>query len=192
MLTRRAFLGTATAATLFTPALARAQSQDWALPEEYMPRVVTNVLPGIPANEIHISQPAHRLYLTLGNGRAIRYSIAVGEDGRQLRGVTTIQRKAEWPSWTPTQNMIRREPEVYGQFAGGMAGGPDNPLGARALYLYRGGRDTFYRIHGTPQPWTIGRSVSSGCIRMINGHVIDLFERVDTGTKVVAYIDETA
>ena len=80
--------------------------------------------------------------------------------------------------------MIRREPQVYGKLAAGMPGGPDNPLGARALYLYRGSRDTMYRIHGTPQPWTIGRSVSSGCIRLHNDHIVDLYDRVPVGTTV--------
>lgn len=188
MISRRAFLSTASAATLFAPSLARAQSQEtWTIPERFAPRVVSTVDPNLPAGEIHIDQWQFWLYYTLGNARAIRYAIAVGEQGRELSGLTTVERKVEWPSWTPTANMIRREPEVYAQFAGGMPGGPENPLGARALYLYRGGRDTLYRIHGTPQPWTIGRAVSSGCIRMVQGHVIDLYERVAMGTKVYAY-----
>ena len=102
-----------------------------------------------------------------------------------MNGTATIGRKAEWPGWTPTQNMIRREPERYGPWAGGMEGGPRNPLGARALYLYRDGRDTYYRLHGTNEPWTIGQAVSSGCIRMRNEDVVDLYERVKLGTKVV-------
>ena len=186
MFTRRRFMGAA-AGALAAPSLLSAQSRDWLMPEDMMPRLVDNVDPTLPAGEIHVSQPAHRLYWTLGNGRAVRYAIAVGEEGRQFRGTATVQRKVEWPSWTPTANMIRRQPELYAQHAGGMAGGPDNPLGARALYLYRGGRDTLYRIHGTPQPWSLGQSVSNGCIRLHNSHVADLYERVPIGTKVVAY-----
>ncbi|MGB7432438.1 MAG: L,D-transpeptidase, partial [Ahrensia sp.] len=100
-------------------------------------------------------------------------------------GSATIARKAKWPSWTPTQNMIRREPGKYAKHAGGVPGGPNNPLGARAPYLSKGTRDTYYRIHGTTQPWTIGQSVSNGCIRMINDHVADLYDRVPIGARVI-------
>lgn len=131
-----------------------------------------------------VDTPARRLYYVLGNGEAIRYGIGVGREGLALRGGATIGRKAEWPSWTPTQNMINRDPRNR-QFAGGVPGGLSNPLGARALYLYRGGRDTLFRIHGTNQPQTIGLAVSSGCIRMLNHDVIDLYERVPVGTNVV-------
>ena len=127
----------------------------------------------------------HFLYLVERGGKARRYGVGVGKAGRAFRGGATIARKAKWPRWTPTQNMIRREPHKYARFAEGVAGGPNNPLGARALYLYRGGRDTFYRIHGTTQPSSIGRSVSNGCIRMINDHVIDLYNRVPVGARVV-------
>lgn len=127
----------------------------------------------------------HFLYLVEGRGRARRYGVGVGKAGLAFRGSASIQRKAKWPRWTPTQNMIRREPQKYRRFANGVPGGPGNPLGARALYLYRGGRDTFYRIHGTTQPSSIGRSVSNGCIRMINDHVIDLYNRVPVGARVV-------
>jgi lipoprotein-anchoring transpeptidase ErfK/SrfK len=101
--------------------------------------------------------------------------------------VFTIQRKAEWPSWRPTDNMIEREPQVYAQFADGMPGGPENPLGARALYLYEGGRDSLLRIHGTPQPWSIGTSASSGCVRMVNAHIMDMYERVELGVTAHLY-----
>lgn len=127
----------------------------------------------------------HFLYLIEKRGRARRYGVGVGRAGLAFRGTATIGRKAEWPSWTPTKNMIRREPQKYARYAKGVPGGPNNPLGARALYLYRGGRDTYYRIHGTTQPSSIGRSVSNGCIRMINDHVIDLYNRVPTGARVV-------
>ncbi|MDZ5699702.1 MULTISPECIES: L,D-transpeptidase [Phyllobacteriaceae] len=131
-----------------------------------------------------VNTPERRLYYVLGDGRAIRYGIGVGREGLALRGSATVGRKAEWPSWRPTDNMIRRDPR-NARFAGGVPGGPNNPLGARALYLYRNGRDTMFRIHGTNQPHTIGQAVSSGCIRMLNHDVIDLYERVPVGTRVV-------
>jgi len=125
------------------------------------------------------------LYFVNGPGSAIRYPVAVGREGRGLQGQATIGRKAVWPGWTPTANMVRSEPDVYGPFAGGIPGGRASPLGARALYLYRGGRDTYYRIHGTNDPATIGNQGSAGCIRMFNQDVIDLYERVAVGANVV-------
>lgn len=126
------------------------------------------------------------LYLVEGNGRALRYGVGVGKtEAFNFRGEAIIGRKAEWPRWTPTPDMIAREPERYGPYRGGMAGGVGNPLGARALYLYRNGRDTDYRLHGTIEPWTIGTKVSSGCIRLMNQDIIDLYRRVPLGTKVI-------
>lgn len=125
------------------------------------------------------------LYLVRENGRAIRYGIGVGKQGMSWRGRATVARKAAWPRWTPTAAMVARDPEKNGPWAGGMQAGLDNPLGARALYLYQGDRDTLYRIHGTSEPWSIGKSVSSGCIRMFNQDIIDLHSRVPTGTTVV-------
>lgn len=125
------------------------------------------------------------LYLVREGGRAIRYGIGVGKQGMSWRGRATIARKAEWPRWTPTPAMIARDPGKNGPWAGGMEAGLDNPLGARALYLYQGNRDTLYRIHGTSEPWSIGKSVSSGCIRMFNQDIIDLYSRVPTGTTVL-------
>ncbi len=125
------------------------------------------------------------LYLVRENGRAIRYGIGVGKQGMSWRGRARIARKAAWPRWTPTAAMVARDPEKNGPWAGGMQAGLDNPLGARALYLYQGDRDTLYRIHGTSEPWSIGKSVSSGCIRMFNQDIIDLHSRVPTGTNVV-------
>lgn len=134
---------------------------------------------------IVVDTSARFLYLVREGGRAIRYGIGVGKQGMSWRGRATIGRKAEWPRWTPTSAMIARDPEKNGPWAGGMQGGLDNPLGARALYLYQGNRDTMYRIHGTSEPWSIGRAVSSGCIRMFNQDIIDLYSRVPTGTTVV-------
>ncbi|MFN6952012.1 MAG: L,D-transpeptidase [Albidovulum sp.] len=127
---------------------------------------------------------ARVLYYIMEGGRAMRYGIAVGREGYGFSGDAYIGRKQVWPSWTPTRNMIRREPEIYGPLSGGMPGGLENPLGARALYLYRGGRDTFYRIHGTNNASTIGRATSAGCIRLFNQDILDLYERVPTGTRV--------
>ena len=117
------------------------------------------------------------LYLVQGNNRAVRYGIGVGRDGFQWSGLLKVSRKAEWPDWRPPPEMIERQPYLP-RF---MAGGPGNPLGARALYL----GETVYRIHGTNQPQTIGQSVSSGCFRLVNPDVVDLFDRVPVGTKVV-------
>lgn len=127
---------------------------------------------------------ARKLYHVQENGRATRYSIAVGREGLSFRGAGVIGRKAKWPSWQPTANMIRSRPDLYAEYAGGMKGGLDNPLGARALYLYRGGRDTLFRIHGTVQNATIGHATSAGCIRLYNQDAIHLFEQVDLGTQV--------
>jgi lipoprotein-anchoring transpeptidase ErfK/SrfK len=130
---------------------------------------------------IVVDTDARYLYLVRENGRAIRYGIGVGNEGMAWSGRARIGRKATWPRWTPTGAMIKRDPERNGRWAGGMEGGLENPLGARALYL----GSTLYRIHGTNQPWTIGGAVSSGCIRMRNEDVVDLYERVDVGTTVV-------
>ena len=127
----------------------------------------------------------HYLYLVESRFHARRYGVGVGRAGLAFKGSARIGRKAEWPSWTPTKNMIRREPGKYAKYANGVPGGPGNPLGARALYLYKGKRDTLFRIHGTTSPRSIGRSVSNGCIRMINAHVIDLYGRVPRGARVI-------
>ncbi len=137
------------------------------------------------AGTIVVDTPARRLYYILGNGRAMRYGVGVGRNGYALAGVAYIGRKAEWPTWTPTQNMIRRDPGKNLKYAGGLPGGPNNPLGARAIYLYRGGNDTHFRIHGTNQPQSIGLAMSSGCVRMMNHDVIDLYSRVQSGGRVV-------
>ena len=127
---------------------------------------------------------ARRLYLVQDSGRALRYAIGVGREGRSFRGSGVIGRKELWPSWTPTRNMVRSEPELYAALAGGLPGGLESPLGARALYLYRGGRDSNFRIHGTLDNLSVGRASSAGCIRLFNQDVIDLFDRVPNGTVV--------
>ncbi|MGV3574388.1 MAG: L,D-transpeptidase [Devosia sp.] len=142
---------------------------------------VTSERPGT----IVVDTPARYLYLVMEGSRALRYGVGVGkEEALEFRGEAVIGRKAEWPRWTPTQSMIKREPDRYGPYAGGMPGGETNPLGARALYLYRNGGDTLFRLHGTTEPYTIGTNVSSGCIRLMNQDVIDLFGRVPVGARV--------
>ena len=131
-----------------------------------------------------VDTSGRHLYLIGEGDEAIRYGIGVGRAGFAWGGRARIGRKAKWPTWTPPASMIRREPSLS-KWAGGMDGGPQNPLGARALYLFRGGRDTLYRLHGTNEPRSIGQAMSSGCIRMLNKDAIDLYERVPVGTTVV-------
>lgn len=127
---------------------------------------------------------ARVLYHVMENGEAMRFGIAVGRAGKGFNGNAVISLKKQWPSWTPTQNMIRTEPELYAQFSGGLPGGVDNPLGSRALYLYRNGRDTYYRIHGTMDPSSIGKATSAGCIRLFNQDIMDLYDETGNGTRV--------
>jgi lipoprotein-anchoring transpeptidase ErfK/SrfK len=132
-----------------------------------------------------VVETSHRyLYLVQDNGRAIRYGIGVGREGFRWSGRAVVGRKAQWPTWTPTPAMMERQPETR-EFAGGMPPGLNNPLGARALYIYRDGRDTFYRLHGTHEVWSIGQAVSSGCVRLLNQDVIDLYRRCPVGTPIV-------
>ena len=133
------------------------------------------------AGTIVVDIDEKRLYHVLGDGRARRYGVAVGRAGYSLTGVGSIGRKAKWPSWTPTANMLRLRPNMTRHAGPGLA----NPLGSRALYLYRGSKDTMFRIHGTNEPWSIGTSVSSGCIRMLNEDVLELYDNVQVGSTVV-------
>jgi len=140
---------------------------------------------GFPSGTIVIDTGSKFLYLVEGRSTARRYAIAVGRDGLQFKGSVTVGDKQEWPRWIPTLDMQKREPKHYGQYKDGMDGGAENPLGARAMYLYSGKKDTHLRIHGTNQPQSIGTAASNGCFRMINEHVIDLYKRVKIGTPVV-------
>jgi lipoprotein-anchoring transpeptidase ErfK/SrfK len=134
---------------------------------------------------IVVNVTQRRLYLVQRTGRALRYAVGVGrEPALNFRGSAVIGSKAMWPRWIPTADMIKRIPR-YAAYAGGMPGGLENPLGARALYLYVGNRDSYFRIHGTNEPTTIGSAVSSGCLRMFNQDVIDLYNRVPLGAPVV-------
>lgn len=144
-----------------------------------------NEKPGSIVVRVH----ERRLYLVRGEGRAIRYAVGVGRaEALNFRGSAIIGRKEKWPRWTPTATMIAAIPR-YRAYAGGMPGGIDNPLGARALYLYRDGRDTYFRLHGTSEPDSIGGAVSSGCIRLFNHDIIDLYNRVPLGTHVTVLQD---
>ena len=157
--------------------LRRVPQQFWRQEVDY----ASNHAPGT----IVVNTSERFLYLIQPGGRAMRYGVGVGrEEGLQFKGNATISRKAAWPGWTPTANMIKTQPERYGPYAAGLPGGPTNPLGARALYLYRNGKDTHFRLHGTVEPYTIGQQVSSGCIRLMNQDIIDLYNRVPTGTRV--------
>jgi lipoprotein-anchoring transpeptidase ErfK/SrfK len=158
------------------------------IPEEYtqgVNRRMTGRYTGEAApGTIDVDPYAKFLYLVKEDGRAIRYPVGVGRAGRSIRGSATIRLKKKWPGWTPTANMLRREPDVYGPFRRGIPGGLRSPLGARALYLYRGSRDTFYRIHGTNDLESIGNSGSAGCIRMFNQDMIHLFDQIDVPMQV--------
>ncbi len=159
-------------------------------PEEFQRQVVqfrTAEKPGT----IIIDGDRHFLYLVLPDFQAIRYGIGVGREGFGWAGIVKVGRKQEWPTWTPPKEMIERDPESA-KWANGMPGGPDNPLGARAMYLYEGNRDSIYRIHGTNQPWSIGLNISSGCIRMNNDDVTDLYSRVEVGAKVIVLMQGAA
>ena len=143
-----------------------------------------------PPGTIVIDPGSRFLYLVQGGGQAIRYGVGVGREGFGWSGTANVREKREWPDWYPPKEMIQRQPELRRQLTElqsgiGLPGGPRNPLGARALYLWQGNKDTLYRIHGTVEPWTIGSSVSSGCIRMINQDVIDLYQRAPVNAKVV-------
>ncbi len=181
MTSRRQFLTQALAAATLLPAGAA-----YALEPRYRPqsvRLTADIAPG----QILILPKAHFLYYVTKPGQALRYGVGVGRAGLEFTGTATIDVKKKWPTWRPTNEMIEREPQTYAKFVDNdyvQPGGPGNPLGARALYLFQNGRDTYFRIHGTNAPNSIGRSVSNGCIRMLNDHVRDLYERVPLGTVV--------
>jgi lipoprotein-anchoring transpeptidase ErfK/SrfK len=150
---------------------------------------------GMPAGTIVVDTAAHLLYLTEGDGAALRYGVGLGREGFEWAGSGEVGRKQEWPRWHPPEEMIAREPELekykttYDRkndlWLGGMEPGLNNPLGSRAMYVFQNGEDTLYRIHGSPEWNSIGKSVSSGCVRMINQDVIDLYARVSVGTPIV-------
>lgn len=153
------------------------------VPGEYLRAEVADPTGERPGT-IVVSTSERYLYLVREGGRALRYGVGIGRDGFTWSGRGVIGRRAAWPTWTPPREMQQRQPETR-QYAGGMPGGLDNPLGARALYIYRDGVDTLYRLHGTAEYWSIGQAVSSGCVRLINQDVMDLYGRVPTGTPVL-------
>ena len=162
-------------ATAYAP-VEEDEQEAAELPAKFKRQVVSYLTHEAPGTVV-IDTPNTFLYLVLGNGRALRYGIGVGREGFTWAGVKTVEKKAEWPDWHPPQEMIERQPYLP-RF---MAGGPGNPLGARAMYL----SGSVYRIHGTNAPQTIGQRVSSGCIRLTNEDVSDLYARVTVGAKVV-------
>jgi lipoprotein-anchoring transpeptidase ErfK/SrfK len=160
--------------------LANAPYAQAAIPELYQRHIVEFHRKEAPGTII-IDTDARYLYYVLADGKAIRYGVTVGEEAQAWSGVAKIGRMAEWPDWIPTQG----EHERLGKLPDRVEGGPHNPMGARAMYLYQGSKDTLFRVHGTNQPEYIGQAISSGCIRMTNEDVIDLFSRVKMGTPVV-------
>jgi lipoprotein-anchoring transpeptidase ErfK/SrfK len=159
-------------------------------------KVVTYPSPE-PVGTIVVDPGSHYLYWIQGDGKAIRYGVGVGAEGFVWNGLALIHTKQEWPDWYPPAEMLARKPElrehmVQLQSGIGMKGGPDNPIGARAMYLWQGNKDTLYRIHGTNEPWTIGHNVSSGCIRLTNDDITDLYNRTPIGTMVVVLATATA
>lgn len=181
---RTFFLGMFTLLAAPGQALANGTQRKFVLEERFLPQVVRTPYDYLAGTIVVVPREKY-LYLVDGAGFARRYGIGVGKAGLAFSGLAIIGKKAKWPSWRPTDNMIRRDPKKYARYAGGVPGGANNPLGSRALYLYRNDRDTLYRIHGTTEPWTIGKAVSNGCVRMVNEHVEDLYERVAVGAQVV-------
>ena len=183
MFSRRSFLATAGAGAT---ALAIPSISNAAIAFDPTPREV-RVNKDLAAGHLYVLPRSFYIYYVTEPRKAMRYGVGVGKAGLEFTGTATIDVKKEWPTWRPTNEMIEREPITYSKFAGNnyvQPGGPDNPLGARALYLFQNGRDTYFRIHGTTAPKTIGHAASNGCIRMLNEHVIDLYSRVPVGTVV--------
>ncbi len=210
MLTRRHFI--ITSAAMFSPAIGGPvladpsqwdewdalvtppnydpfTSNPWGLHPRFLPHLV-EARPGLRPGDLHVDAVARYLYHIREDGMAMRYGVAIAKGNLYEPGTYRVGRKAKWPRWTPTADMIRREPEVYTKFAEGMPGGPTNPLGSRALYLYEGNRDTYLRIHGSPYPQSIGGRASSGCVRMVMRHIIDLYPNVEVGVTAYLYPPE--
>lgn len=157
------------------------------VPSEYEPREV-DLLTQLDPWEIHVDPAQFALFWTLPDNRAIRYTVGIGRPGLYEAGEFYVAHKREWPNWTPTPDMIRREPDKYLRYADGLRGGIDNPLGARALYLFQPDRgDTYLRIHGTNDVSTLAKRVSNGCARLVNTHLIDLYNRAPVDSRVELY-----
>ena len=216
MLTRRHFIQTTGAlfsVPLATPAFAAApatsdrsmwdtwdarvtpanydpfSSNPWGFHPRFLPQLV-EAKDTLKPGDIHVDAIARYLYHIRPGGVAMRYGVAIGRGNLYEPGEYTIRRKTKWPTWTPTPDMIKRDPDAFKKYEDGMDGGPTNPLGSRALYLYVGNRDTYLRIHGTPSPKSIGTRASSGCVRMVMAHVIDLYEQIEMGSTAFLYPTE--
>lgn len=169
------------------PEVEAAPAPRWPIAPQFYPTEV-RVKPDLAVGSIIVVSDKFFLYHIIAPGKAMRYGVAVGRDELKFRGQAVVGRKVEWPSWKPTPEMVQRSPGHYAKYAQtGMPGGPNNPLGARAMYLYQNGHDTAIRIHGTTEPSSIGHAVSNGCLRMVNDHVIELFNSVPVGTPVTVY-----
>lgn len=158
-----------------------ATSNPWGLQSRFLPQLV-KANTGLAVGDIHVDAVARYLYHVREDGIAMRYGVAIAKGDLYEPGVFNIKYKRKWPTWTPTKAMIEREPDQYAQYEEGMDAGPNNPLGSRAFYLYKGNRDTYLRIHGSPNPRSIGGRASSGCVRMVMAHIIGLYEQVETGS----------
>ena len=163
-----------------------ATTNPWGFHKRFLPQVV-QANDGLRPGDVHVDAVARYLYHIQDGGTAMRYGVAIAKGNLYEPGRYTIRRKAKWPTWTPTPAMIERDPDSYAKHKDGMDGGPTNPLGSRALYLYDGGRDTFLRIHGTPSPKSIGSRASSGCVRMVMAHIIGLYDEVAIGSAAILY-----
>ncbi|MFZ0099336.1 MAG: L,D-transpeptidase [Gemmobacter sp.] len=187
-LTRRHLLAGAAALALPRPALAEKPTiETWVVPPEHQP-VTLRLAESFPVGSILVDPNVFALYFILEPQVALKFTVGIARGNLYESGRFYLGAKKEWPSWTPTKEMIARDPGHYAKWANGMPGGPTNPLGARALYLFDEARgDTFLRIHGTPEPWTIGSAVSNGCVRLVNEHIVMLYEQAQLGTPIVLY-----
>jgi len=186
-----ALAGCTTGGSMFTSDYSGRKDAGFQMPtipihqvdRKYHRQIVSYATKEKPGTIVVDTKEKH-LYFVLEGGKAVRYGIGVGREGFEWKGTTTIAMKREWPVWTPPPAMIRRQPELA-KWRGGQPGGLSNPLGARAMYLFRGGNDSGYRLHGTPEWKSIGRAMSSGCIRLMNQDIIDLYSRAKVGAKVI-------
>lgn len=158
----------------------------WGFHQRFLPQRV-EAKAGLRPGDIHVDAVARYLYHIEPEGTAMRYGVAIAKGNLYEPGIYSIRIKRKWPTWRPTDEMIERDPASFEKFADGMDGGPRNPLGSRAFYLFDGSRDTYLRIHGTPYPNSIGGRASSGCVRMVMAHIIDLYENVEVGSTAHLY-----
>ena len=166
-----------------------ATSNPWGFHKRFLPQRV-EAKAGLKPGDIHVDAVARYLYHIEPEGTAMRYGVAIGRGNLYEPGTYSIRLKRKWPTWRPTDEMIERDPAAFERFADGQDGGPRNPLGSRAFYLFVGNRDTYLRIHGTPLPRSIGSRASSGCVRMVMAHIIGLYENVQVGSTAYLYPPE--